>query len=131
MPHFFALSWIYREDYRKAGYNMLCVVDDDRGSMTSRQITLYVLYLIPISLAPTFFQFTSLIYLIGASVLGVGFLACSVLLFKGLTDKSARRVFRYSNLYLIALMMLMIFDVHQGLVQSKIDSWLQIFLFPS
>jgi protoheme IX farnesyltransferase len=128
MPHFFSLSWIYREDYRKAGYSMLCVIDDDQGSMTSRQINLFVLYLLPVSLAPSFFQFTSLLYLYGASLLGLGFLACSVWLFKGLTDKSARRVFRYSNVYLSVLMILMVVDVHQNMIIQKFDNFLSSIL---
>ena len=128
MPHFFSLSWIYREDYRKAGYTMLCTVDDKQGSMTSRQINLFVLYLIPVSLAPTFFEFTSLLYLFAASFLGIGFLAVSVWLFRGVNDTSARRVFRYSNIYLAFLMLFMVVDVHQGKLHSFLDDFLTQFL---
>jgi len=120
MPHFFALSWIYREDYRRAGYNMLCVVDDKEGSMTARQTNMFVLYLLPISLAPVYYGYVDSFYLIGALVAGLGFLACSVWLFRGVNDKSARRVFRYSIVYLSAIMFFMIGDKYMNVILESL-----------
>jgi protoheme IX farnesyltransferase len=110
MPHFFALSWCYREDYRRAGFKMLCVDDDELGSMTARQTNMFVLFLLPVSIAPYVFGYCGLFYLFVASALGIGFLANTALLFKGVTDKSARRVFRYSVVYLSVIMLVMVLD---------------------
>src|SRR5207253_6816826 len=52
LPHFLALAWLYREDYRAGGLKMLSVADDG-GQHTGRMALLYALALLPISLAPT------------------------------------------------------------------------------
>ncbi|MBI3292595.1 MAG: protoheme IX farnesyltransferase [Elusimicrobia bacterium] len=74
LPHFLALAWMYREDYARAGFPMLPVVDPD-GRSTSRQILLYSLALVPVSLLPTRVGLTGSIYFWGALILSVGFLA--------------------------------------------------------
>src|SRR5258706_12846860 len=51
MPHFFAIAWIYRDEYAKAGFQMLPAVDPD-GSRTARQSVSHTLGLLPISLTP-------------------------------------------------------------------------------
>ena len=51
VPHFLAIAWIYRDDYARAGLQMLPVVDPD-GDITGRQMVAYCLALIPISLLP-------------------------------------------------------------------------------
>ena len=51
-PHFFSIAWLYREDYEDGGIRMLPVVEPD-GKSTARQILLYSLALIPVSLLPT------------------------------------------------------------------------------
>src|SRR4029077_19094467 len=51
VPHFLAIAWIYREDYARAGLQMLPVVDPD-GGITGRQMFGYCLALIPASLLP-------------------------------------------------------------------------------
>jgi protoheme IX farnesyltransferase len=56
MPHFFAIAWIYRDEYAKAGFQMLPNVDPD-GSRTGRQSVSYALALLAVSLFP--FWFTS------------------------------------------------------------------------
>src|SRR5450631_2002598 len=52
-PHFFSIAWLYRDDYEDGGVRMLPVVEPD-GKSTGRQILLYSVALIPISLLPTF-----------------------------------------------------------------------------
>ena len=52
-PHFYAIAWMYREDYARAGIRMLPVVEPD-GESTARRILLFSLVLIPISLLPSF-----------------------------------------------------------------------------
>lgn len=110
MPHFFALAWIYREDYRRAGFQMLTVVDGT-GSRASWQALLYAAVLIPISALPTVFGLTGVIYLVGALVLGVAFLLPTILmLVRGPNEKFAWRTFAASIIYLPLLLVLMVID---------------------
>ena len=110
MPHFFALAWIYREDYRKAGFQMLTVVDET-GSRAALQAALYAAVLIPISILPTAFGLTGMIYLVGALVLGVGFLFPTLLMvLRGPSNKFAWRTFIASIAYLPLLLFLMVID---------------------
>jgi heme o synthase len=68
-PHFFSIAWLYREDYASGHIRMLPVVESD-GKSTGRQIILYSLLLIPVSLAPSFFGMSGKIYLFGAIAMG-------------------------------------------------------------
>ena len=67
-PHFFSIAWLYREDYENGGIRMLPVVEPD-GRSTARQILIYSLLLIPISLLPSFLGMSGRVYLIGALLL--------------------------------------------------------------
>jgi protoheme IX farnesyltransferase len=58
MPHFFAIAWIFTEDYTRAGFSM-----HTSGERTGRQIIFYCCALIPISVLPTFFGLTGMMYL--------------------------------------------------------------------
>src|SRR6266496_3441450 len=64
-PHFYSIAWMYREDYARAGIQMLPVVEPDCRS-TARQIVLFGLALIPVSLVPTLLGMTGRLYLAGA-----------------------------------------------------------------
>ena len=66
-PHFHAISWMYREDYARAGILMLPVVDKD-GSRTFRQIILYAASLVAVSLLPAIMGFAGVLYFFGALV---------------------------------------------------------------
>ncbi|MGH9546017.1 MAG: heme o synthase [Terriglobales bacterium] len=72
-PHFFSIAWLYRQDYEDGGIRMLPVVEPD-GKSTARQILLYSVALIPISLLPTFLGMSGKLYLVAALVLGVALL---------------------------------------------------------
>src|SRR5882724_9724821 len=72
-PHFFAIAWMYREDYARAGIKMLPVIDPD-GRITGQQIILYTVMLLPISLLPTLLNLTGQVYFYGALILGLAFL---------------------------------------------------------
>jgi len=72
-PHFFSIAWLYREDYEDGGIRMLPVVEAD-GRSTARQILLYSVALIPISLLPRFLGMSGNLYLAGALVLGLALL---------------------------------------------------------
>ncbi|MGI8494421.1 MAG: heme o synthase, partial [Pyrinomonadaceae bacterium] len=76
-PHFLAIAWMYREQYAKAGILMLPVVEPE-GKITARQIVIFTVILLPISVAPFFLQIAGFIYLIGAVILGGWFLHASI-----------------------------------------------------
>jgi protoheme IX farnesyltransferase len=119
MPHFLSLAWMYRKDYTRAGYKLLTVVDPT-GIRSNRQILLFTLALIPVSILTTIFGLTGIYYLVGAVVLGLGFLYFGILL-NTFTKKIAseptaqinvlsRRLFFASLIYLPLLMILMSAD---------------------
>lgn len=109
LPHFLALAWIFRDDYRRGGLAMLSVFDPD-GEQTSRQALLYSLTLLPVSLLPTLLGLTGSVYFFGALVLGLAFAALGVALAVERTNARARRLFIGSNFYLLLLMILMVVD---------------------
>src|SRR5271168_3819555 len=76
-PHFYAIAWMYREDYAKAGIRMLPVVEPD-GESTARRILFFSLLLIPVSLLPKFMGDAGNFYLAGALALGLYFLYAGV-----------------------------------------------------
>jgi protoheme IX farnesyltransferase len=69
-PHFYSIAWLYREDYERAHIKMLPVVFAD-GRATAREILLYSLALIPVSMMPAAIGMTGRIYLFGAFLLGI------------------------------------------------------------
>jgi protoheme IX farnesyltransferase len=105
MPHFFAIAWIFTEDYARAGFTI-----HTSGERTGRQIMFYCCALIPVSVLPTFFGLTGMIYLLGAILLGFIYFGYgfAVALFRSNTH--AHRLLRVSVLYLPALLVLMMMD---------------------
>jgi protoheme IX farnesyltransferase len=109
LPHFLAIAWIYREDYARAGFPMLPVVEPD-GRSTARQAVIYALALLPVSLAPTLVGMTGPIYFAGALVLSLLFVGLAFKFSVTRTIPDARRLFFGSIIYLPLIWMLMIFD---------------------
>jgi protoheme IX farnesyltransferase len=108
-PHFYAIAWMYREDYERAGIRMLPVVEPD-GQSTARRIVLFSLVLIPISLIPKYLSMAGNVYLFGALALGLLFLYAGVRISFDRTRQEARRVLLASVVYLPVLYGLLIFD---------------------
>ncbi len=80
MPHFFAIGWVYREDYRAAGFPLLPVTDDT-GDRTAWCALLHTVALLVVSLLPWWLGIAGIVYGLGAAVsglamavLGIGFL---------------------------------------------------------
>lgn len=108
-PHFYAIAWMYREDYSRAGIRMLPVVEPD-GESTARQIIIYSVLLIPISLMPKFLGMTGSIYFVGALAMGLFFLYSGIRVSLDRTRARARRVLLTSVIYLPVLYGLMVID---------------------
>lgn len=109
MPHFFAIAWLYREEYAKAGFQMLPAVDPD-GSRTAQQSVSHTLGLLPISLTPFLLQLAGPIYLAGAVVLGVAYLWCAIQFGRRLDAGAAKRLFFASIIYLPLLLTVLVLD---------------------
>jgi len=108
-PHFYAIAWMYREDYSRAGIQMLPVVEPD-GASTSRQILIYSVLLIPVSLVPGWLGMTGALYSVGALAMGLLFLYSGIRVSLDRTKVRARKVLLASVVYLPVLYGLMIID---------------------
>jgi len=109
LPHFLAIAWMYREDYARAGFPMLPVIDPD-GRSTARQSVVYAAALLPVSLAPTLVGMTGTLYFAGALILSLLFLGLSLRFALSRSTPDARRLFFGSITYLPLLWLLMIAD---------------------
>jgi heme o synthase len=108
-PHFYAIAWMYREDYSRAGIQMLPVVEPD-GVSTSRQIVIYSVLLIPVSLVPGWLGMTGGLYTVGALAMGLLFLYSGIRVSLDRSKVRARKVLLASVVYLPVLYGLMIID---------------------
>ncbi len=109
MPHFLSLAWMYRNDYERAGYKLLTVIDRT-GRITGRQIFIYAAALLPASILPTYAGLLDKGYFLGAGLLSLAFLAVAVHMAWKPTAGAARRLFLASLIYIPALIGLMILD---------------------
>jgi protoheme IX farnesyltransferase len=107
MPHFLAIAWMFRDDYKAGGCVMLTDSDPD-GSMTGRQALLYSICLIVISLLPGFLGFNSPLYFYGALLLGLAFSAFAAIFLRRRDRDSARNLFFASIIYLPLLLGLLV-----------------------
>lgn len=107
LPHFLAIAWMYREDYGRAGYPMLPVTDRT-GEATGRQMILWCLGLVPISLAPTLLGMAGHFYWVGALLLSGLFLFGAFGFYTRRDAPAAKRLFLVSIAYLPLLYALLI-----------------------
>jgi heme o synthase len=110
-PHFLAIAWMFKDDYRRGGLKML--PGDSREGATARQSVHYAIALFIVSLAPVVFGFAGLPYLYGAITLGLGFLAYVIQFSLGHTQRRARGVLYSSIVYLPLLLALLTWDYSQ------------------
>jgi heme o synthase len=109
IPHFMAIAWLYRQDFERAGFPLLPVVNPD-GKSTAQQAILFSVLLIPISLAPFFLHMAGMVYAAGAVVGGLALLWASIAFMASRTNERARRLFLGSITYLPLLWILLIAD---------------------
>jgi protoheme IX farnesyltransferase len=110
-PHFYAIAWMYREDYARGGIRMLPVIEPD-GESTARRIVACSLLLIPISLVPRLLGMTGSIYVAAAIAAGLVLLYFGVRLGRERSLVGARHVLLATVLYLPALLTVMLLDRH-------------------
>ena len=109
LPHFFAIAWIYKDEYAKAGFKMLPGIDPD-GQRTAQQAVSNTLALLAVSLFPFVFKMAGTTYLAGALVLGAAFLWTAIRFSRQLTLARARQLFFASIIYLPLLLALMVWN---------------------
>jgi protoheme IX farnesyltransferase len=109
IPHSLAIAQMYRDDYARAGFRLLPVVDPD-GSSTTRQILTYSLALLSVGMLPTLLGLAGPIYFVASIVLGLGLLASSLRLARSAKTADARRLMFASLLYLPCLLAIMAAD---------------------
>jgi protoheme IX farnesyltransferase len=109
MPHFLAIAWLYRDDYRQARIPLLPVLEPD-GRRTGAQALLYAAALWPVSVLPATLGLADLPYTILATLLGAGLIALSAMFARARTTLNARRLFLYSIIYLPLLWIALVLD---------------------
>jgi protoheme IX farnesyltransferase len=109
MPHFLAIAWLFRDDYSRAGFPLLPVVEPD-GRSTANQVVTYASALIPVSLAPSIVGISGPAYFVVALILGLTFLCFSVRFAMTRTRHDAKALFLSSIAYLPLIWIAMILD---------------------
>ena len=108
-PHFYAIAWMFREDYREGGLKMLTVVDPS-GRRAFRQTISLAVLLIPLSLVPVYLGLSGPLYAVGMVLLGLAFVWPCARLMLTRTTADARSVLRMSVIYLPLWLILFVID---------------------
>jgi len=109
IPHSLAIAVLYREDYARANFRLLPVVEPD-GTSTGRQIVSNCLVLFAIGLLPTTIHLTGAVYFVTAFMLGLALVTCGIMLAKTPSAKAARRLLLATLIYLPTLLVVMAID---------------------
>jgi heme o synthase len=108
-PHFHAIAWMYREDYARAGIQMLPVVDPE-GKRTFRQIIWTAVGLIGVSLLPSVLGLAGMMYFFGALVVSLGLLQVCVWAASQKTNVRAKWLMHATVMHIPVLLGLMVWD---------------------
>ncbi|MDX2103233.1 MAG: heme o synthase [Alphaproteobacteria bacterium] len=107
-PHFWALALYRCGDYDRAGVPMLPVVAG--AAATKRQMLLYTVVLVPVTMAPVALGFAGWVYGVPALALALGFVAMAVAVLRSTGDRWPRAMFRFSLAHLFGLFLLLLVD---------------------
>ena len=107
LPHVLGLAWMLREDYARVGFKL---IPGGGARVIGFHMVLATGLLVPVSWLPTYLGYTGMIYAVGATALGAGFMFTGVRAAMDLTDARARRLFFASLLYHPLLLAFMLFD---------------------
>ncbi|HLP29414.1 MAG TPA: heme o synthase [Candidatus Didemnitutus sp.] len=109
LPHFYALSWMYRSDYRSGGF-VLRAINDDSGKTLGMQMTITSVLTLASLVIPTILGATGWLYFVGSVVLGLWLTAESALFVRKADASAARRVLLTSYAVLMGVILLMFLD---------------------
>jgi protoheme IX farnesyltransferase len=107
LPHFFAIAWMYREDYSRAGFRMISS-DDRSGERSASQSVFFCILLLVIAGLPAFLGIVSFVYLAAELLLGGLFVALAMRFLKMRTAGAARLLFVGSIIYLPLLLITLV-----------------------
>jgi protoheme IX farnesyltransferase len=104
-PHFMAIAWLYRDEYARAGHQMLTVIEPS-GRRAGWQAVLSALALVPVSMVPVLQNpgLGSVLFIVAAMLLGLGQLALAAAFWQTASDVRARLLLRASLVYLPTLL---------------------------
>ena len=108
-PHFFAIAWMFREDYRRAGFKILPAIEPT-GLRTVRLTVGFSLVLLAVSLIPTLIGMAGWLYFSGALLIGFMILNVALSFARDRSVGNARRLLKSSILYLPLLLLLILVD---------------------
>jgi len=103
LPHFFAIAWMYRDDYARAGFQMISS-DDQTGERSASQSVFFCMILFVVAGLPAFIRMATVFYLLAELILGGVFIAVAMRFLKTRTPSDARRLFITSIIYLPLLL---------------------------
>jgi len=103
LPHFFAIAWMYRDDYARAGFQMISS-DDPSGERSASQSVFFCMILFVVAGLPAFLGIATVFYLLAELVLGAVFIAVAMRFLKTRARSDARRLFITSIIYLPLLL---------------------------
>ncbi|MCX8512359.1 MAG: heme o synthase [Chthoniobacteraceae bacterium] len=109
MPHFLAIAWMYRDEYREAGFVML-PPNDDEGLFTASQALIFAILLSAVTFAPVWLGKVGVLYKVGATLLNICFCGASLVFLMERSRVSARRLFFMSIVYLPLMLSLLAFS---------------------
>jgi protoheme IX farnesyltransferase len=109
LPHFYAIAWLYRDDYQNAGLRMVSV-NDPVGRRTSLHAVFSAMVLVPVSLLPAWIGSSSLFYGIAAAILSLLFLRFAVRFARQPERTTARALFLASIAYLPLILLALVVD---------------------
>ena len=109
IPHFMAIAWMYRDDFRLAGFPLLPIVHPD-GRSTAKQAVLFATLLVPVSALPFYLKIAGVLYCAGALVGSAALLAAAIAFAADRSDSRARTLFFGSIIYLPMLWTLLVID---------------------
>jgi protoheme IX farnesyltransferase len=103
LPHFFAIAWMYRDDYARAGFQMISS-DDRSGERSASQSVFFCMILFVVAGLPAFLGIATVFYLLTELILGAVFVAVAMQFLKTRTRADARLLFITSIIYLPLLL---------------------------
>ncbi len=109
LPHFYAIGWMYRDEYARAGFSILPAIDGS-GARTATQVRIFSAIVVLASLVPALLRISGSVYLVGSLLLGLLFLACGISFSRFRDRPSAQRLFIFSVFYLPLLYLLLVID---------------------
>jgi protoheme IX farnesyltransferase len=110
LPHFYAIAWMYQDDYRAAGLRMVST-NDASGARTGTHAVVSALILLPVSLLPAWIGPSGIFYAVVAGILSLAFIAAAIRFARHPDRPHARTLFLTSIIYLPLILIVLALDI--------------------